>query len=50
MFYLKFLKVSKTPHKFYRKNNFFDWLSACKLAFDNLKKMIIKTPIFAHYK
>lgn len=33
-----------------KKNTPFDWLLAYQLAFDSLKKMVMKVSILAHYK
>ena len=50
MLYLRFLKINQTFYWSYKEKYPFDWTSVCQLAYDNLKKMATKAPIFANYK
>ena len=45
-----FSKLAKPLTGLTKKDTPFDWSSACQSAFESLKKIVIKAPIFAHYK
>ncbi len=53
-FYWRFIrdfsKLAKPLTSLTKKDNPFNWTLVYQSAFDNLKKMVTKTPILAHYK